>query len=131
MNYEFGRCQAQHDYDELLQQQRRGLPVSLSQIQAADQAFTDAANRENAACLSAELGVLRKGLAANESAYFAARSAMRTNLHMRDELVEQGKRLTLLIEAKHRRLKAVAARIEELENLMAQLPKQRPQGGIS
>jgi hypothetical protein len=119
------RCEAQHALDALLQQRKDGLPVTLPQILQADAAFTDAAYRENVACIDAELGVLYKDLQLHETHYESMRNAMRANLHKRDALVEQGKRLTLAIEAKKPILKGLAARIDATEKLATELLQKR------
>ncbi len=92
MKNNINRCQAQFELDELLEAQKNGQNVTQQQIREADQAWSDAANRENRAELNARLYAVGADFETLCEQRKKARDAMRALLHKQDALRELAKK---------------------------------------
>jgi uncharacterized protein YPO0396 len=120
MKNNISRCEAQHQFDELLEAQKNGFPVSLSQIQAADDEFTRAARSENIADLQHRLydvGAEFETLAAQRT---KARDALKKLLQKKDQINVLMQKIETYLDGVNLKLNIAAVEESEVLELLEQ-----------
>jgi hypothetical protein len=122
MKNNVSRVDSQHQFDEILLAQKNGFPVTLSQIEAADAQFTEAACRENVADLLKRLydvGAEFETLAGQRK---KARAVWRDCLHKQDELRELIKKIEAYLVGVNLKLNIAVGEESEVLELLEQVP---------
>jgi hypothetical protein len=111
---------AQHELDQILQQQKDGFPVTLSQIKAADDEFTRVARLENIADLNARLYAVGAEFETLSGQRAKARDAIRAALHKKDELSAVIKKIETYLDGVNLKLNIAAVEESEVLELLEQ-----------
>jgi predicted nucleic acid-binding Zn-ribbon protein len=115
MKNNISRIEAEHTLDELLQAQKNGLPVSLSQIQAADDDWTRAARLENIASLNNRLYACGAEFETLAEQRTKARDALKKLLQKKDQINVLMQKIETYLDGVN--LKLNIAAVEESEVL--------------
>ncbi len=111
---------AQHELDQILQQQKDGFPVTLSQIKACDDEFTRVARLENIAELNARLYAVGADFETLAAQRTKARDAIRCALHKKDELTAVIKKIETYLDGVNLKLNIAAVEESEVLELLEQ-----------
>jgi uncharacterized protein YdcH (DUF465 family) len=111
---------AQHELDQILQQQTDGFPVTLSQIKQADDNFTRIARAENIADLQRRLYAVGAEFETLSAQRAKARDAIRAALHKKDELTAVIKKIETYLEGVNLKLNIAAVEESEVLEMLEQ-----------
>jgi hypothetical protein len=114
------RCDAQQQFDELLEAQKTNPAITLSQIQAADDEFTRAARSENIAELQSRLYAVGADFETLAVQRMKARDAIRAALHKKDELSSVIKKIETYLDGVNLKLNIAAVEESEVLELLEQ-----------
>jgi uncharacterized protein YdcH (DUF465 family) len=120
MKNNISRVDAQQQFDELLEAQKSGFPVTLSQIQAADDEFTRIARAENIAELQSRLYAVGADFETLAVQRMKARDAIRAALHKKDELTAVIKKIETYLDGVNLKLNIAAVEESEVLELLEQ-----------
>lgn len=115
MKNNISRCEAQQQFDELLEAQKNGFPVTQQQIQAADDNWDRAARLENIASLNHRLYDVGAEFETLSEQRTKAREALKKLLQKQDEIRALMAKIEIYLDGVN--LKLNIAAVEESEVL--------------
>jgi cob(I)alamin adenosyltransferase len=122
-NEDLSRLEAEQLFDELLKSQKSGSGVTLSQIQEADNAWQEAAQRENLAALHHRLYAVGSDFELLAEQRKKAREALKKLLHKKDEINQLTQKIELYLEGVNHRLNVAAVEESEVLALLDEVQK--------